>query len=125
VILDTDILIDLDREFPPAVAWLSTLPELPPISGFAALELKAGCPNKADMRKVTKFLKPFPIVWPTEADMVRALVEYAPLRLSHGLGILDSLIAATAVGMGEPVATFNNRHFRGVPGLATVQPYTR
>jgi predicted nucleic acid-binding protein len=54
-----------------------------------------------------------------------AYTNYAVLRLTHGMGLLDSLVAATAAGLGEPVATFNKRHFEAVPGLVTVQPYTR
>ncbi len=67
----------------------------------------------------------FQVVWPTVDDMTRALEQYADLRLSHGLNLLDSLIAATAIGRGEMLGTFNLTHFRAVPDLVTVQPYER
>jgi predicted nucleic acid-binding protein len=47
------------------------------------------------------------------------------LHLSNGLGLLDSLIAATAVGHGGVLNTFNERHYRMFPGLTTVRPYRR
>jgi predicted nucleic acid-binding protein len=38
---------------------------------------------------------------------------------------MDSLIAACAVGLSAELCTFNTKHYRMVPGLKTVQPYTR
>ena len=125
MILDADVLIDIDKKRPNALAWINSLNVLPSVSGIAALELKQGCRNSIELRQMERLLRPFDIVWPTEADMNRALVEYAVLRLTYSLGLLDSLIASTAVGLNETVATFNVRHFRAVPGLVTVQPYQR
>lgn len=125
MILDTDILIDLLRGHPPAVAWFASLTAPVSVSGFAALELAQGCANKQELRRIRRVLAPFPLVWPETADMLRAYDEYADLRLSHGIGLLDTLIATTAVGQGLPLATFNVRHYRAVPGLSTVQPYIR
>jgi predicted nucleic acid-binding protein len=125
MILDTDVLIDLVREHPAAAAWFATLAAMPSVSGIAALELTYGCLNSAELRAVRTFLLPFPIIWPSEQDHQRALADSAPLHLSHGLGVMDALIAATAVGQGLPLATLNIRHFRAVPGLQIVQPYTR
>ena len=51
--------------------------------------------------------------------------QFAQLHLSQGLGLLDSLIAATAVGHGSVLNTFNDRHYRMFPGLTTVRPYRR
>jgi predicted nucleic acid-binding protein len=125
MLLDTDILIDLVRRHPAASAWFAALPELPTVAGFAALELAYGCRDAAELRAVRAFLRVFPMAWPTEEDLRRALVDYAPLRLSHGLGLLDAVIAATAVGLDLSLVTFNVRHFGAVPGLTTEQPYTR
>jgi predicted nucleic acid-binding protein len=43
--------------------------------------------------------------------------------LSHSLGLLDSLIAHTALGRSEELATFNTKHYSVVAGLRMVQPY--
>ncbi len=45
--------------------------------------------------------------------------------MSHGLGLLDSLIAATAVGHGSVLNTFNDRHYRMFSELTIVRPYRR
>jgi len=98
---------------------------LPAVSGFAAMELLNGSQNLRDHRRIERFLHPFAILWPSEADMSAALTIMTPLRLTHGLGMIDMLIAATAIGKGLPLVTCNIRYFRGVPGLVTSQPYQK
>lgn len=41
------------------------------------------------------------------------------------LGLLDSLIAETAVGLGAQLATFNAKHYQAVSALRILQPYAR
>lgn len=125
MLLDSDILVDIERDHLPALAWVATLTEPPFVSGFAALELAHGAANKQEQLRTRNFLADFPLLWPSADDMLRAFEEYAVLRLSHDLGLIDSLIAATAIGAGEELATFNLKHFHSVPGLVTVQPYKR
>jgi predicted nucleic acid-binding protein len=45
--------------------------------------------------------------------------------LSTGISAFDILIGQTAVELGLPLHTFNVKHFRHVPGLTTIQPYTK
>ena len=125
MILDADVLIDLYRRRPAAQGWFASLTDIPLLAGLAAMELMEGAANRHEMRNVRRFLFPFILSWPTEADMVRAHTSYQPLRLAHGIELVDCLIAATATGLGQDLATFNRKHFRAVPGLVTVQPYTR
>jgi hypothetical protein len=121
---DTDVLTDILRGHPPALAWLAALPTRPLISGFAALELAFGCRNAAELARVREFLARFAVIWPADVEVARAL-EYAPIKLSDGIGLLDSLTAALAVSRGLTLLTYNDRHFRAIPGLITAQPYTR
>jgi predicted nucleic acid-binding protein len=125
MLLDTDILVDLTRKHPPADAWIRSLTVLPDITGFAAMELLNGCQNIADRTRAVRLIRPFRIKWPSEPMLERALREFSKYRLSHGLGILDALIAATALSCGQPLATFNTRHYQAVTGLVLIQPYLR
>lgn len=123
--LDSDILIDVLRQFAPAENWLNNLTEIPGLSGLVVMELIGGCNNKSDLRHVQRLTGLFPVVWPTEADCRRAFADFAQFRLSHNLGLLDSLIAATAIGQGAMLCTFNVKHFQMLPGLTLEQPYMR
>jgi hypothetical protein len=124
-VLDTDILIDIQRGHAPALAWFAALTDLPSVPGFVVMELIQGAENALEVRKVLKLVAPLPIVWPSEADCNRALADFTAYHLSHGLGLLDSLIASCAVGLSATLCTFNVKHYKVVPGLALAQPYTR
>jgi len=89
------------------------------------MELVQDARNARELRQTLKLVAPLTIVWPSEADCVRALADFAAYHLSHGLGLLDALIAACAVGRSATLYTFNVKHYRPVPGLLTAQPYNR
>ncbi len=36
-LLDTDVLIDIQREYASALTWFATLPELPAVPGFVVM----------------------------------------------------------------------------------------
>jgi len=54
-----------------------------------------------------------------------ALNLFGQYQLSNSLGLIDSLIAATALGENATLCTFNMKHYRVIPGLKLLQPYTR
>ena len=45
ILLDTDILIDVQRGVAPAVEWFRQLDELPAVPGFVVMELIQGANN--------------------------------------------------------------------------------
>ena len=124
-LLDTDVLIDVQRGHAPALAWFAGLATPPSAPGFVVMELVQDARNAQQVRNALRLVSPLTVVWPGEADCTRALSDFASLHLSHGLGRIDALIAATAVGHGATLCTFNVKHYRSVPGLVMVQPYTR
>ncbi|AFY44857.1 PIN domain-containing protein [Nostoc sp. PCC 7107] len=124
-LLDTDILIDIQRGHAPAIAWFASLPELPSVPGFVVMELIQDAQNKQKLRHTLKLVAPLTTIWPTEADLNRALSDFTAYHLSDSLGLLDALIGACAVGRGATLCTFNVKHYRVIPGLVMAQPYTR
>jgi predicted nucleic acid-binding protein len=124
ILLDTDVAVDILRRYPPAIVWLQGL-GLAPIGlpGLVVMELLQGCQNKAEQQKVEQFCQPYPLHWPTQADCQRALHDFAAHHLGNSLGLLDALIAHVAIGLSEPLATFNVKHYGVVAGLTTIQPY--
>jgi predicted nucleic acid-binding protein len=123
-LLDTDVLIDVLRNRPAAVNWFAGITEPIAVPGFVAMELYQGCRDSREVRDVDRLLAPLDVVWPSETDCGAALAFFPARRLSHGLGLLDALIAATALGRDATLCTLNTKHFSCVSGLTTEQPYT-
>jgi predicted nucleic acid-binding protein len=126
ILVDTDVLVDVVRRYPPAVQWLEQLGSTDlSIPGFVVMELIEGCRSGVHQRQVERMLEPFKIVWPSELACERALKVFAENYLAHGLGILDAVIGQTAVELDVPLASFNQKHYTAIAGLQTLQPYTR
>ncbi len=126
ILLDTDIMIDVLRAYVPALGWLDGLGDTAVgLPGLVALELVQGCRNRAEQRRVEKALQDYKLFWPTAADSDRALHAFLRVHLKSGIGMIDTLIAETATGLGVPLATFNARHYRVMRTLTTLQPYER
>lgn len=124
-VIDSDVLIDIQRGHPPAVAWFQGLSEFPAVAGFVVMELIQDAKNGQQVKDVLNLVAPFPVVWPSEGSCSQALAWFSTLHLSHGIGLLDALIAACAVQQGGRLLTFNTKHYRMIPGLTLFQPYTR
>lgn len=124
-LLDTDVLVDIQRGHTPAIAWFASLTTLPSVPGFVVMELVQDAQNAQQVRQALKLVAPLPVVWPAEADCSRALADFTAYNLSHGLGLLDALIAACATGLSGTLCTFNVKHYRVVPGLVLDEPYAR
>jgi predicted nucleic acid-binding protein len=124
-LLDTDVLIDIQREYAPALTWFAALADLPVVPGLVVMELIQDAQNARQVRQALKLVAPLPVVWPTAADCQRALVDFTAYHLSDSLGLLDALIAACAIGLSATLCTFNVKHYRVVPGLTMIQPYSR
>src|SRR5688572_11328837 len=110
-IVDTDVLIDVQRGHPPALAWFGGLVDLPSLPGLVLMELIQDARNNQEVRHAIKLTAPFSIVWPSETDCARALSDFTTLHLSQGLGLLDALIAAIAIGHSATLYIFNIKHY--------------
>ncbi len=126
LLLDTDILIDVLRGYSPALLWLQSLGDQEiGIPGFVAMELLDGCENSREADQLLRNLSGVQIFWPGEEACDAALAAFAKGRLSHRLSIFDALIGHCALELNLPLHTFNQKHFKAVPGLKTVQPYSK
>lgn len=125
LILDTDVLIDIQKGHPAAIGWFTGLTEPPSVPGLVVMELIQGATNSTQVREAIRLVSPLSVVWPTVTDCQKALADFTAFHLSHNLGLLDALIGAIAVGLSADLCTFNTKHYRVVPGLVTLQPYVR
>jgi predicted nucleic acid-binding protein len=122
-LVDTDILVDAARGVPAAIGCLSKLRAGGNLSISAVnhMELLVGCRDKREQNKVERFVRAIEVVPLDAAISAKAVELLTRYRLSHGLLIADSLVAATAIQLGRPLATGNKRHFRFVDGLRLAQ----
>ncbi|MCP4004547.1 MAG: type II toxin-antitoxin system VapC family toxin [bacterium] len=125
LLLDTDILVDIQRGYQPAVDWFTQLHELPSVPGYVVMEMIQDAENKLQVLRALKLTRPLPVAWPSAADCDRALSDFQAFHLSHSLGLLDSLIGACAVGRSATLCTYNVKHYRVIKSLKTEQPYPR
>ncbi len=126
VLLDTDVVIDLLRQYPPALDWLDTLGDQEvALPGYVAMELLQGCRDLTEQRRLQKALEPFAVLWPPPDICDAALAVFAQNHLSLNLGLLDALIGQLAVSMNSPLHTFNQKHYAAFSELETVQPYRK
>src|SRR3954447_20259685 len=124
-LVDTDVLIDVQRGHPPALAWFTALTELPAVPGLVVMELIQDARNFRQVRQALQLVAPLQVIWPTEADCARALSDFTSYHLSNGLGLLDALVAACTIGLSATLYTFNDKHYKIVPGLIIAKPYVR
>ena len=126
ILLDSDIMIDFLRKYPPAISWLSSLGEEEiALPGYVAMELMQGCGNKLELQEIRKFIANVEVIWPTPETCDQALETFADYNLSHNLGLIDALIGQTSIAFGLPLHTFNVKHYAVIPGLIIIQPYKR
>ena len=127
ILLDSDVMIDLLRGYPPAVAWFDGQDdtELVALPGYVVMELIQGCRNKVEQARVLRVVAQYGVVWLAPDDCAQALDIFTEYHLSHNAGLLDVLIGQTALVVNVPLYTFNQKHYHFMPGLRTVQPYER
>lgn len=127
ILLDSDVAIDILRDHPNAVAWATAFPGGGPLAlpGYVVLELLNGCRDAADRVAVERLVNRSMIGWLEPDQSRQALATYRQIRPANAIGVLDMLIAQMALSLGVPLHTFNQKHFRCVPGLQTLQPYPR
>lgn len=120
-LVDTCVIIDFFRNFPPSVEFFRALNSQPRISSITIAELYAGAKTKKKKALVEEFVKNCIIL-----DIDQEIAEqggewscqYTP---SHGVDLPDALIAATAYVHELQLATCNLKHFPMFPELK--RPY--
>lgn len=125
VLIDTDVAVDVLRGHPAAAAWLGVVADEIVLPGFVAMELIQGCRTKAQQQSVEARLQGFRRVWPPADVCEQAISSFSQFHLSHSLGLLDALIAQSAIFLNVPLHTFNLKHYGVVANLQIVQPYGR
>lgn len=123
-ILDTSVLIDLLRAFPPATDWFAGLGRYRmAITPVVWMETVQGAVNREKRAQAIRFLRQFRIEHPTEDDNRWAMRQTASYHLSHGIQLQDAMIASVAVRLAVPLYTTNLKHFQPLPSVDAKKPY--
>jgi predicted nucleic acid-binding protein len=124
ILVDSDVLIDVGREVEEAISCLDSIERhsSPAISAVTQMELIVGCRTKTELRKLDRFLLRFQVVPISETISDRSVDLLHRYRLSHGLLIADAIIAGTALTLGSPFVTKNQRDYRFIDKLQLL-PY--
>lgn len=123
-VLDTSILIDLLRGFPPATGWFRDLGrQRLAISPVTWMETIQGATDKVKRAHAVRFLRQFHIEHPTEDDNRWAMRQLARFYLSHGIRLEDAMIASVAARLSTPLYTINLKHFAPLPTVDAKRPY--
>lgn len=123
VLLDTDILVDYLRNLPEAVDFISGQKDGIAVSPFTRMELTAGCADLKSQRTVVKMLDTFHQLETDHETVLLGIVFFENHRLSHGIGMVDALIAAAAVTHNMKLHTRNIKHYRCIRELELAKPY--
>ncbi|HEV2880262.1 MAG TPA: type II toxin-antitoxin system VapC family toxin [Pyrinomonadaceae bacterium] len=123
LLLDTDVLIDYLRGRAEAVSYLESRTEPLLISAITVAELYAGVREGAERVAMDQFLSVFTVI-PVDVALAAAggLIR-RDYGKSHGVGLADAIIAATAEGRKADLVTLNKKHFPTLSNVVT--PYRK
>jgi predicted nucleic acid-binding protein len=123
LLIDTDVLIDYLRERPESVSYLESLTQPLLISAVTVAELYAGVRDGSERVALESFIDSFQVRAVDQEIAARAGILRRDFGKSHGTGLADAIIAATAEAQGANLVTLNRRHFPMLEGV--VVPYTK
>jgi hypothetical protein len=124
-LLDTDVLIDYLRGLSVAGNFLEKImtDTAPYLSTITVAELYAGIKEGKERQLLETFLNVFEVINVDRQIACTGGLYRRDYGKSHGVGLADAMIAATAESVGAHMVTLNKKHF---PMLKNVLvPYTK
>ncbi len=123
ILVDTDVLVDFLRGNSKAATFINTRSDRIVLSSIVVAELYAGVKGDAEQETLEDFVSLFRIV-PVDAKIAKTGGLYKrTYGKSHGVGLADAILAATAEEEGAELKTLNIKHYPMVRGL--IPAYTK
>ena len=117
ILLDTDILVDFLRGYNKAEAFIATQADRIILSAIVVAELYAGVKGEAEREALDALVSLFRIV-PVDVEIAKAGGLYKrDYGKSHGVGLADAILAATAEAWKAELKTLNIKHYPMLKGL--------
>ena len=119
ILIDTDVLIDFLRGHDKAVAFVNEFFSRIILSPIVVAELYAGVKGNAELTVLEDFISLFRVV-PLTAEIAKIGGLYKrDFGKSHGVGLADAILAATADTEKAELKTLNVKHYQMLDGLET------
>jgi tRNA(fMet)-specific endonuclease VapC len=130
IIFDADVIIRGEKGTFDLTGWIASRADQDfEVAAITVAELWHGVERAEGNQRARRaeylrtILTRLPVVPYTEQTAYEHARLWAELqRAGTMIGSYDLIVAATALLRGSEVATFNQRHFRFVPGLNVIEP---
>jgi predicted nucleic acid-binding protein len=117
LLFDSDVLIDVLRSLPVAVAYLKSRTGRLFVSVITVAELHSGVRAGRETTELESLISIFEVI-PVDQDTAILGGGFRRTYLkSQNLALADTLIAATAVREGATLVTLNRKHYPMIPNL--------
>jgi predicted nucleic acid-binding protein len=117
ILLDTDVLVDFFRGHRKAVAFVNAHSTRIILSSIVVAELYAGVKGDAEQTTLENFISLFHVV-PVSPEIAKAGGLYKrDYGKSHGVGLADAILAASAEVENAELKTLNTKHYPMLKGL--------
>ncbi len=112
-LIDTNVIIDFLRGYPEAKTYFGAIPDKTEllISTITVTELYAGVANQEEEEQLKEFLQEYQIIAVDHILAKKGGLIKKEFWPSHGVGIADAVIAATAIKENAKLITLNLKHF--------------
>jgi hypothetical protein len=118
ILLDTDVLVDFLLGNNKAVAFVNEFSSRIILSPLVVAELYARAKGDEELAVLEKFVSIFRVV-PITVEIAKSGGIYKrDFGRSHGVGLADAILAATADAERAKLKTLNVKHYPMIRGLA-------
>lgn len=117
ILLDTDVLVDFLRGYNKAVSLVQTCSDHIILSAIVVAELYAGVKGEGEHAALDAFVALFRVAPVTQAIAQSGGLLKRDYGRSHGVGLADAIVAATAQAENAKLKTLNTKHYPMLKGL--------
>jgi predicted nucleic acid-binding protein len=117
ILADTDVLIDFLRGNDQAITFINEFASNIVLSPIVIAELYAGVKGANELSVLDNFVSLFRVI-PIDSEIARTGGLYKrDFSRSHGVGLADAILAATAYKANAELKTLNVKHYPMIRGL--------
>jgi predicted nucleic acid-binding protein len=124
-LVDTDVWIDFLRGIPKAVDFVDQLPDIVCISAVSVAELYAGVREGKEREVLGDLLTSLKVISLDDVGAAHGGLIRRDFGKSHGVGLSDALIAATALQHDCQLFTLNVKHYPALSKTQVTRPYAK